>query len=213
MGYTTQYYQTRSKHPMWSVETGVIQAMVGTSGRGVVVEVGCGTGELLSLLGPERGIGIDWDETAVELARSRSSGNEFRVGDACDLGLANETVDCIVSMHLVEHLPELETGLKNWHSVLKPGGRLAIVTPNARFCHPEVFADPDHRHIYDGPELSARVGRSGFTVEKVFTVGMWGLRQWPLVWRYQNWFYQVKFPPLPGVRWRGQSLCLSAVKS
>ena len=49
-----------------------------------VLELGCGTGQLLHALRPSRGVGIDFSEKMIEIARSKYPGIEFRVGDIED---------------------------------------------------------------------------------------------------------------------------------
>jgi SAM-dependent methyltransferase len=135
------------------------------------------------------------------------------VADAARPCLADASADCIVSLHLFEHLSDPASALASWRAALKPGGRLVILTPNARFSHPEEFDDPDHKHLYDGRELSALVDRNGFVTDRVLTVGIWGVRRWPWFWRYQWLCERLRLPDWPGLRWRGQTLCLSAVKA
>lgn len=54
------------------------------------------------------------------------------VCDATKLSLEDNSVDFIYAGHLVEHFyPDtLGAAIKEWHRVLKPGGRIVIVTPD-----------------------------------------------------------------------------------
>lgn len=212
MGYSREYYESRSRYHMWQVESQLARELVGPALDGTVVDLGCGAGELLWVLGPKLGIGIDISEEAIQIARSRVRRYEFRVGDAGKPPLADESVDCIVSLHLFEHLPEPEVALRAWHTAITPGGRLVILTPNAAFSHPEEFEDPDHKHLYHGEELAVLVAEAEFTISRVMTVGLWGVRRWPFFWRYQALFDRVRLPRWSALRWRGQTLCLAAAK-
>ena len=40
--------------------------------------------------------------------------------------------DFVIASHLIEHLRDPISGLSNWQRVLKPGGRLFLVVPDAR---------------------------------------------------------------------------------
>lgn len=212
MAYPEHYYDQRAKSQIWRVEARVIRDLADDARRGTVLDLGCGTGDLLAALNPKIGVGVDYNETAIQMARSRWPTYVFHVGDATAPGIPQESVDCVVSMHFVEHVTDLEVALATWYEILKPCGRLIIVPPNRLFSHPEVFADPDHKHIYDGPELSALLTRAGFQVIKVLTVAPWGLRKTPLLWRFQGLLNRLRLPALPGLRWRGQSLAISAAK-
>lgn len=212
MAYSQEYYSNRDQYPMWRVEAKVARELVGPTVNGTVVDLGCGSGELLRVIRPTVGIGIDLNEQAVQLARAHNKDYEFRIGDAGQPGLPEESVDCIVNMHLFEHLSDPEAALTAWGKALKPGGRLVILTPNADFSHPDEFDDPDHKHIYRGPELASLLERNGFHVGRVFTLGLWGTRRWPFFWRYQWLCERVRLPNCPGLRWRGQTLSLSGTK-
>jgi ubiquinone/menaquinone biosynthesis C-methylase UbiE len=205
--YDTDYYTSRSQHPMWRVEAKLFGKLAGDSGKGTVIDVGCGSGDLLAQIGPKQGIGIDGNAAAIAVAQSRHPNCEFRLGDAGQLGVADRSADCIMGMHLIEHLSDPMPALSQWRQALKVGGRLVLTTPNRQFPHPEVFDDPDHKHIYTGPELKALLTEAGFRVKKAFAVGMWGVRRWPLLWRCQGLFGRMRWP-----RWWGQSLCVSAVR-
>lgn len=210
MSYAAAYYQGRAAHPMWRHEAHLVAALAGPAGRGAVVDVGCGAGELLAVLQPACGLGVDLNSAAIEMARSRHGEYDFRLGDACALDLPDGSADCVVSMHLIEHLPDAAAALECWRRVVRPGGQIVIITPNADFSHPETYDDPDHKHIYSGPELTRLARRCGLTVRRCLTLGLWGGRDWPALWRLAPWMQARRLPALPGLRWRGQSLCLAA---
>jgi SAM-dependent methyltransferase len=212
VSYSQEYYQNRDRYPMWRVEARIARDLVGPAVDGVVVDLGCGSGELLRVIRPKMGIGIDLNQQAIQLAQADDGGYDFRIGDAAEPGLPDESVDCIVHMHLFEHLSEPKTALRSWHRALKPRGRLVILTPNGDFSHPEEFDDPDHKHLYRGPELAALLEQNGFLVGRIFTAGLWGMRRWPFFWRYQWLCERVRLPNCPGLRWQGQTLSLSATK-
>jgi SAM-dependent methyltransferase len=52
-----------------------------------VLEIGCGTGELLAALRPARGVGIDLSAAMIDVARDNHPGFEFHVGNAEDPAL------------------------------------------------------------------------------------------------------------------------------
>src|SRR3546814_19138762 len=52
-----------------------------------VLDLGCGTGELLASLRPSRGVGIDFSATTVARARAKHPELEFHIGDAEDPAL------------------------------------------------------------------------------------------------------------------------------
>jgi len=102
--------------------------------RGPVLDVGCGRGELLDLLA-EAGIpavGIDTDDGMV--ARCREKGHTVEKADAVTWleGCAPGDYGAIVSIQVVEHLPEeaLTRFLEESRRVLAPGGLFIAETVN-----------------------------------------------------------------------------------
>ena len=57
-----------------------------------VLEVGCGLGDLLAAVKPDRGVGVDFSPAMMTLALQRHPELEFHVADAAEVGAA-ETRD------------------------------------------------------------------------------------------------------------------------
>ncbi len=74
--------------------------------------------------------------------------------------------DCVHSSHCLEHMPDVPEALRQWWELVKPGGHLILVVPDAEFYEqgawPSIF-NPDHRArfsigardplVYDLPAL------------------------------------------------------------
>lgn len=100
------------------------------SGR--VLDVGCGAGTFLRVAG-EYGYlvqGIEADPARAQQAR-HASGAEVFLGDviSCDSDLAG--FDLITFWDVFEHLPQPALVLQRCLELLKPGGCLALLVPNA----------------------------------------------------------------------------------
>lgn len=155
-----------------------------------VLDVGCGRGVFMEML-RDAGIapvGVDLSPESVQRCRELGFDQVFRE-DAVGFLKRNQGVfDGVVCSHIIEHLPyddALEL-VRAAHMALTPGGRLAIVTPNARDLRVigEMFwLDPTHVRPYPLLLLDAMFRSVGFTViHKAQPLGMpnkRGLLHWP----------------------------------
>ena len=92
-----------------------------------VLEVGCGQGHLTKRLAG-RGIdvtGVDVNPEAVEVAGS----DRVVHMRAETLQFEDKTFDAIISIHTIEHIPQLEEALGEMARVLRPGGIAFYIYP------------------------------------------------------------------------------------
>jgi 2-polyprenyl-3-methyl-5-hydroxy-6-metoxy-1,4-benzoquinol methylase len=106
-----------------------------------VLEVGCGDGFLAARLSQRvpNVVAVDVDRPVLERAKQRfpSAPVEWRHGDI--LAIADELgeFDAVVSNAALHHMPDTRAALACLRDLVRPGGRLALVT----------FADPGWRHL------------------------------------------------------------------
>jgi SAM-dependent methyltransferase len=85
---------------------------------------------------------------------------------------AEGAFDAVYAGEIVEHLADPDGALRRWVSLLRPGGRLVVTTPNrrhlmARATRREVVQNPEHLFEYSVAELRAAVLRAGARVVSV----------------------------------------------
>ncbi|EEF58503.1 glycosyltransferase [Pedosphaera parvula] len=90
-----------------------------------VLEVGCGVGDLLAAVKPSKGVGIDFSEGMVKLARERHPDLEFKVADAAEFS-STEKFDYIILSDLVNDLPDVQGVLEHLKKVSHSGTRLVL---------------------------------------------------------------------------------------
>ncbi len=94
-----------------------------------ILDLGCGTGQLLAALKPSQGIGVDISEKMVAAARHKYSELSFEVGDAEDanfIGTLGGPFDVIVLSDLVGFMEDCETTFDNLHRLCTRDTRLVI---------------------------------------------------------------------------------------
>lgn len=136
---------------------------------GRLLDVGCGDGRFLARmrdLGWEVE-GVDFDPAAA--ARARERGLEVRGGTLEEAAYPDGRFDAVTLSHVVEHVFDPRALLSECRRVLAPGGRLVVVTPNARSWghrlhgrHWRGLEPPRHIHVFT-PEALVRLARkAGF---------------------------------------------------
>ncbi len=90
-----------------------------------VLEIGCGTGDLLNAVKPFYGVGIDYSERMIEIAKDRFPGLHFYIDDIEDLSLT-ETFDYIILSDLIGSLWDIQLALKNVKTLCHSKTRIII---------------------------------------------------------------------------------------
>lgn len=91
-----------------------------------VLELGCGSGDLLASLQPRYGLGIDFAPSAIEKARTRHPGLRFEVMAAEELKLKDERFDFIILSDIINDLWDVQTTLAGLRPHCNSGTRLVL---------------------------------------------------------------------------------------
>lgn len=149
-----------------------VPAMPSSATPGRVLDIGCGSGETLSLL---KSIGwdvygMDIDPKAIEIAHANSVENA-RVGTYEQLSrYKNNYFDAIRLYHVIEHLDDPANCMRLAYKKLKPGGELIIGTPNGSSILARIGKQywynldcPRHLYVFNPPTLTSLAKNCGFT--------------------------------------------------
>ncbi|HCH65271.1 MAG TPA: hypothetical protein DFR83_20870 [Deltaproteobacteria bacterium] len=99
-----------------------------------VVDVGCGTGSLLSLLRKQhagvRLVGVDGSGEMIRAAREQTADAslEFHAADAAALPLEDACADQVVLLNALHHFPQPAAAMAEAMRILKPGGTVWVGT-------------------------------------------------------------------------------------
>src|SRR5829696_4939750 len=91
-----------------------------------ILEVGCGKGDLLALLKPSYGVGVDFSRNMIEGARAKYPDLNFIQADAHDLSAVKEMFDVVILSDLVNDLWDVQRALQQIVPLCHPRTRLVI---------------------------------------------------------------------------------------
>ena len=164
-----------------------------------VIDVGCGSGVISSFLGRSGAevLGVDGNAAAIEFATGKFAADNVRF----ELALVDETfrpgwpADGIYCLEVIEHVyaGQARRMLEVFHSLLVPGGKVFLTTPNYASAWPVIECRVDalglaaplraqHVQRYNRWKLRKLCIDAGFEVERIASCCM--LAPWlaPLSW-------------------------------
>ena len=154
-----------------------------------IIDIGAGDGFHLKLLRDMQGSnwsleGVDPDEHAVSAARR--AGLTMHEGFVHDLSLPQDTYDFAMAIMTIEHVDAPERLLGEMARILKPGGRVGIVTDNtgspdftlAKKRHWGGYHFPRHWNLFNKKSIRRLAENAGLEVESIRTMTS------PVNWTY-----------------------------
>jgi ArsR family transcriptional regulator len=176
-GHAEQWDEIRS---LYTAEAAVEAAIIEAAGAGPferLVDLGSGTGRMLTLLGgrARRSLGLDLSRQMLNVARSHVAaagltGSELRHGDILDTGLTSGEADLVVVHQVLHYLGEPAAAVAEAARLVAPGGKLLIVDFAP---HGLEFLRADHQHRRLGffdDEMDRWLGAAGLSSSVVATL-------------------------------------------
>jgi SAM-dependent methyltransferase len=131
-----------------------------------VVDLGCGTGEIVQALAPSvaRAIGVDQEAAMLAVASQRCADMDnvelVRAGLE-DLPLHDASVDAALCMLVLHHVEDLPASFAEIARALRPGGRLVVLDMVEHDRH-EYRRSMGHRHLgFERRALASLAGDAG----------------------------------------------------
>jgi arsenite methyltransferase len=146
---------------------------------GVALDVGCGPGNVTAALAHAAGpdalvLGLDLSEAMLARAVRAVAGPQvgFLRADAQRLPLRDETVDAVVSIAVLQLVPDPSAALAEMARVLRMGGRLAVMVPTAGSAARLWRMLPNAGvHLFGADEIGDILEGHGFTSVRTNTYG------------------------------------------
>ncbi len=134
LGYTSYFGKAEVASLLKEAETklAILGNHVNLKGA-TVLELGCATGDTTCALWTRGAnvIGCDLSADAIRIAHQRYPMIEFRTSSVDRLQFASGQFDVVIAFELIEHVLSPAAFVEEVHRLLKPGGVLALTTPNA----------------------------------------------------------------------------------
>jgi SAM-dependent methyltransferase len=112
------------------------------------LDVGCGMGAHLGILGPEgRSFGTDLELGAIRHCRDRGF-QAVALADGTRLPFQDAAFDLVTALDTLEHIPDDAAAARECARVLKPGGILVVSGPAYQFLYTHQDRVVEHRRRY-----------------------------------------------------------------
>jgi SAM-dependent methyltransferase len=163
--------------------------------KGTLVDIGAATGFFLKLAVDRGWTGIGIEPSTHASAAGRTKGLDVRTGIFDSDSLPPESVDAITLWDVIEHVPDPVGVLRTVHSALRPGGLVAINTPDSGSLLARALGSkwhlvvpPEHLFLFNSASLQHALGEDRFEILVQDKIGKRFTVQYVLetLYRWQN---------------------------
>ena len=179
-----QFHKGLARNPGRLYRHQIINQVIRTakiSGNQSIVDIGCGTGELLNHLAmefsPQNLLGLDISKVGISKAQENYPNLNFALIEVNDDGYISMTMksaaDIIVCSEVLEHLEEPKEILRFISNILQAKGVLIVTVPAGPMSFLERYIG-HHRH-YTKDSLTQLLEASGFSKIEVQRAGFPGI--------------------------------------
>lgn len=163
-------YETEKYHWWYAVRRLIVRNLIlkyrpNAADRKIkLLDVGCGTGELLRELEPlAETFGIDSSSQAIAFCKERGLKN-VSVAEATQVPFPDNAFDAVLCLDVLEHVKDDETVLKEIFRVTKPGGTAIVFVPTFKILWGTSDEVSHHLRRYRLTELRKKMSRNGFKI-------------------------------------------------
>jgi SAM-dependent methyltransferase len=140
-----------------------------------IVEVGCSTGYMLEDLRrtfpSARVLGFDLIASGLHKAHLALPDCLVAQADACQLPVADDSADAVISVNLLEHVPDDSRALAEIKRILRPGAAAVLVIPAGPSLYDYYDRFLHHERRYARHELARKARAVGLDVDADMHLG------------------------------------------
>jgi SAM-dependent methyltransferase len=146
----------------------VISRMLDPDPNHKLLDVGCGTGNILLMLQEfGKAVGVDVSPVALEFCRTRNLSELHLVSPDDRLPFAEGSFDVACAFDLLEHIEDDLAFLNEIKRVTRTDGKILIIVP----AHPQLWSEHDvalhHRRRYTRKQFELLIQNAGLTCSRV----------------------------------------------
>lgn len=153
-----------SRQAVWREIATYVHERMGKPQR--VLDPAAGRGEFITAVPAAERWGVDM----VKQADLEAVGVQMIISDIMDAELPKAYFDGVFLSNFLEHMPSQDAvgaTLGKLYEAMAPGGRIAIIGPNFRYCASEYFDCADHTVILTHVSMSEHLYAAGFDITSV----------------------------------------------
>ena len=136
-----------------------------TPSQPAVLDLGCSSGLMTAEIAGEWPkadiLGLDAESEGLALAHAALPEVPFVHASGTDIPLADASVDAVVAINVLEHIPDDVAALREVYRVWRPGGRAVIVIPYNPALYDYFDAHLHHERRYASGEMAVKGERAG----------------------------------------------------
>jgi SAM-dependent methyltransferase len=155
---------------------------------GLILDIGCSSGHMLQLLRQElpesRLLGADYVSGPLTKLSRQLSSVPFLQCDLTACPLEDASVDAIIALNVLEHIPDDEKAIGEMFRVLKPRGKAIVEVPAGPGLYDIYDRQLLHHRRYQMTNLISRFERSGFRIVEKSHLGFF---LYPAFWLVKKW--------------------------
>ncbi|MBI2008200.1 class I SAM-dependent methyltransferase [Candidatus Amesbacteria bacterium] len=164
--------------------------------KGNLAEVGAGVGNFLGLFLRDGFAVTAIDKNSVylrQISRTYPKVTTFQLdleSPTVPIGFLNH-FDTVVSLNVLEHVPNISQAIKNIYAMLKPGGTAIILVPAFNFAYSSLDKNLGHVKRYSITQINNLTAQVCFQKIKSFYINPAGLIGWFIIGKV---FQRVSIP-------------------